>query len=110
MRSLITAALALAVIATAHAGQQPERSPAAVAPVSGPSWLHRLNVDYRDTSFGRGAGRYGPGPSDLATDRPAVPVTLAARVTVTGADLYRLNCQPCHRAEGTGAPPEIKSV
>jgi mono/diheme cytochrome c family protein len=29
---------------------------------------------------------------------------------VTGADLYRMNCQACHRAEGTGAPPEIRSV
>ena len=29
---------------------------------------------------------------------------------MTGADIYRLNCQGCHRAEGTGAPPEIKSV
>jgi cytochrome c5 len=29
---------------------------------------------------------------------------------VTGADLYRLNCQACHNAEGTGAPPEVRSV
>jgi mono/diheme cytochrome c family protein len=31
-------------------------------------------------------------------------------VELSGADLYRLNCQSCHRAEGTGSPPEIKSV
>ena len=31
-------------------------------------------------------------------------------VEPSGADLYRLNCQSCHRAEGTGSPPEIKSV
>jgi mono/diheme cytochrome c family protein len=29
---------------------------------------------------------------------------------LSGADLYRLNCQSCHRAEGTGSLPEIKSV
>jgi len=29
---------------------------------------------------------------------------------LTGRDLYRLNCQACHRAEGTGSPAEIKSV
>jgi mono/diheme cytochrome c family protein len=29
---------------------------------------------------------------------------------LTGLDLYRLNCQACHRAEGTGSPPEIKSM
>jgi mono/diheme cytochrome c family protein len=31
-------------------------------------------------------------------------------VVLSGADLYRLNCQSCHRAEGTGSPAEIKSV
>jgi mono/diheme cytochrome c family protein len=29
---------------------------------------------------------------------------------LSGGDLYRLNCQACHREEGTGSPPEIKSV
>jgi mono/diheme cytochrome c family protein len=29
---------------------------------------------------------------------------------MSGADLYRLNCQACHRAEGTGTPPEIHSL
>jgi mono/diheme cytochrome c family protein len=29
---------------------------------------------------------------------------------VSGADLYRLNCQACHRDEGTGAPPDVKSL
>jgi mono/diheme cytochrome c family protein len=107
MRSITTAAvLACSVIAATRAA--PPDPP--VTPVSGRSWLHTLGVDYRDTSLGRGAGRYGPNPSDLATDRKAAPVTLGARVTVTGADLYRVNCQACHRAEGTGAPPEIKSV
>lgn len=108
MRNLITAVLALGLVAGVHAGQQAAPSPAVTA-VSGSSWLHTLGVDYRETSLGRGAGRYGPGPSDLAVAAPA-PVTLAASVTITGEDLYRLNCRPCHRAEGTGAPPEIKSV
>jgi mono/diheme cytochrome c family protein len=31
-------------------------------------------------------------------------------VVLNGAELYRLNCQSCHLAEGTGSPPEIKSV
>jgi mono/diheme cytochrome c family protein len=29
---------------------------------------------------------------------------------LTGADLYRLNCQSCHGPGGVGAPPEIKSL
>jgi mono/diheme cytochrome c family protein len=93
------------VVAAAAAAPDP-----AVTAVSGRSWLHTLGVDYRDTSMGRGAGRYGPNPSDLATNRPALKVTLGDTVTITGEDLYRINCQACHRAEGTGAPPEIKSM
>jgi mono/diheme cytochrome c family protein len=29
---------------------------------------------------------------------------------LSGADLYRMKCQACHGASGTGAPPEINSV
>jgi mono/diheme cytochrome c family protein len=89
------------VVAAAAAAPGP-----VVTAVSGRSWLHTLGVDYRDTSMGRGAGRYGPNPSDLAANRPALTVTLGANVTITGEDLYRTNCQACHRAEGTGAPPK----
>jgi mono/diheme cytochrome c family protein len=110
MRWITTAALACGVLVVAHADARPQAPDAVVTPVAGQSWLHKLGVYYRDTSLGRGAGRYGPNPSDLATDRKPVTITLAARVPVTGADLYRMNCQACHRAEGTGAPPEIKSV
>ena len=31
-----------------------------VTPVAGSSWLNHLGIRYRDTSLGRGAGRYGP--------------------------------------------------
>jgi mono/diheme cytochrome c family protein len=31
-------------------------------------------------------------------------------VTLNGADLFRLNCQGCHKQSGHGAPPEINSV
>jgi mono/diheme cytochrome c family protein len=105
MRWMTAAALACGLIAAVEGATDP-----AVTPVSGPSSLHKLNVQYRDTSLGRGAGRYGPGPTDLATTRKPLNVTLGQTVTVTGSDLYRMNCQACHRAEGTGAPPEIKSV
>jgi mono/diheme cytochrome c family protein len=105
MRWITTATMVCGVVAAMSAA--PDQ---AVTPVTGASWLQRLGLPYRDTSLGRGAGRYGPGPGDLATDRKPLAVTLAPTVTVTGADLYRVNCQACHRAEGTGAPPEIKSV
>ncbi len=110
MRWTATAAMAFGVIGLVHAGVLAQASPSPVTAVSGQSWIHRLGVDYRDTSLGRGAGRYGPGPADTAAARKPLQVTLGPSVTITGEDLYRTNCQACHRAEGTGAPPEIKSI
>ncbi len=81
-----------------------------VTPVTGPSWLNRKGIKYRDTSLGRGAGRYGPGANEPAPERKPLALPLERSVQLTGADLYRLNCQACHRAEGTGAPPEVRSV
>ena len=94
---------------TAHPA--PKAAEPVVTPVAGPSWLNHLNIKYENSSLGRGAGRYGPSPTDTgpSTRRsPSSPIPRSA--VLTGADLYRLNCQACHRAEGTGAPPEIKSV
>src|SRR6185503_6326769 len=51
--------------------------------------------------------RYGP-PERTAT--PSQSLGVPAQVTLTGADLYRFNCQACHGLEGRGAPPEIKSA
>lgn len=113
MRKILTvAAGALALMLThqtVRAGQ-PDRADVAITPVSGPSWLHRLGVDIRDTNLGRGAGRYGPNPLDPAPAPKTVAVNVESPVTISGADLYRLNCQPCHRAAGTGAAPDIKSL
>jgi mono/diheme cytochrome c family protein len=121
MRPAITAALAILLVTAGAAvsgdglrSPQPKRpsgpGAAVVTAVAGPSWLNHLGIGYRDTSLGRGAGRYGGSPTDLATERKPVVLQVAGSVTLTGADLYRLNCQGCHRAEGTGAPPEVRSV
>ena len=57
-------------------------------------------------------GALGPSP-----DAPVVPGDyrpvlgdLTQPVTVTGEDLYRLDCRGCHKADGGGAPPEINSL
>jgi cytochrome c5 len=81
----------------------------AITPVAGSSWLNRMGIRYRDTSLGRGAGRYGSASGEQAERKPLV-LPAGRTVEITGADLYRLNCQACHRAEGTGAPPEVRSV
>src|SRR5262245_52071308 len=80
-----------------------------VTAVSGPSWLTHLGVTLDRTTLGQGAGRYGPSP-----DRPPAPRTEAlgvrGKIELTGADLYRLNCQSCHRETGTGGPMEVASL
>ncbi len=83
-----------------------------VTPVAGPSWLNQLKLTYRDTSLGRGAGRYGPAPTEPPSPArdPIASFVAGGSSVLTGLDLYRLNCQACHRAEGTGAPTEIKSI
>ena len=83
-----------------------------MTPVAGPSWLNHLKLTYRDSSLGRGAGRYGPSPTEppAAARDPVSSFVAGGSTVLTGRDLYRLNCQACHRAEGTGSPTEIKSV
>jgi mono/diheme cytochrome c family protein len=80
-----------------------------VTAVAGPSWLNRLGVAYGETTLGRSGALYGPPPGTTAGAVPK-PLAVVRPVLLSGADLYRLNCQSCHRAEGTGSPPEIKSV
>jgi mono/diheme cytochrome c family protein len=88
---------------------KPVRDPE-VTPVVGPSWLNRLGVTYRESVLGRGGATYGPPPGERAKRTTSVPLEIGRPVVLSGADLYRLNCQSCHRAEGIGSPSEIKSV
>ena len=93
-----------------QANQATKSTEPVVTPVTGSSWLNRMGIKYRDTSLGRGAGRYGPGPNEPAPERKPLALPLERTVQLTGADLYRLNCQACHRAEGTGVLPDVRSV
>jgi mono/diheme cytochrome c family protein len=79
-----------------------------VTPPSGPSWLTRRSLVMLDASLGR-IGSVGHDAAPVTG--PTWPwATLRERWTLTGADLYRLNCRSCHNPEGTGLPPEINSV
>ena len=116
MRSLLRAAIGFAVLAGAllpqslvgQSSQPPAAASGQVTPVAGPGWLTKLGVNLSQTSIGRGSGRYGP------TTRPEAPpmtaLVVPSSVSLTGADLYRLNCQACHGLSGAGAPPEVKSA
>lgn len=84
-----------------------------VSPVSDESWLAHLHRTFDETSMGK-TGRLGP--ATFVADQNPTAVELLSftpashAVSLTGADLYRLNCRGCHGESGTGAPPEINSV
>ena len=77
-----------------------------VTPVEGPSWLLHLGRPMLESSMGI-TGRWQPGAT--ANEEPETPVSRDTFV-LSGADLYRLNCQSCHQASGKGWPPEINSI
>jgi mono/diheme cytochrome c family protein len=121
MKPLFLAGIHLAVtIAVAYVLRAETTTPKAAAvqhavaitPVSGESWLLHLHRSFDETSMGK-TGHLGPGPQDISV-MPLPPQNLdysfRQRGTLTGADLYRLNCQGCHGKSGFGAPPEINSV
>ena len=82
----------------------------AITPVAGPSWLRHLGISGTESGLGRGSDVYGPPPGAAAAPGLSKPIPIRESMTLTGSDLYRLNCQACHRETGTGTPPEIKTV
>jgi mono/diheme cytochrome c family protein len=77
----------------------------AVTPVEGPSALNRLGLTIEQTSIGSASWVKGIAPSTNA-----VAATSTRPRTFTGADIYRVSCQPCHTADGSGALPEVHSL
>jgi mono/diheme cytochrome c family protein len=83
-----------------------------VTPVEGPSLLTRLRLSRQQSALGNMAA-IGVRPSSdtsSAWGTSSVPESLRRPFTLSGADLYRLNCQSCHNVEGIGLPPEIRSL
>ena len=87
-----------------------------VTPVEGKSWLEHLHRPFNSTSMGQSSGVHGPAapmPNEWPLRHPALQLSnkfTGQSTTLHGADLYRLKCQGCHGASGTGSPPEINSV
>jgi mono/diheme cytochrome c family protein len=75
----------------------------AVTPVEGPSTLRRLGLTIEQTSIGSASWVKGIAPAT------GVAAT-SARRSLTGADIFRVSCQPCHTADGSGALPEVHSI
>src|SRR4051794_12030527 len=106
----LLAAFAFAPVGSAQRQPWPNAdADPSVTPVAGPSWLTHLGTAGVGSRLGRGAAVYGPG-GDTKIDALQQSLGVPRTFTMTGADLYRLNCQACHLAQGTGSPPEIRSV
>ena len=85
-----------------------------VTSVTGESWLNHLHRSLNETSMGR-TYHLGPGPPEPGEEPSNWKLRLSIgsttpTVILRGSDLYRLNCQGCHRESGLGAPPEINSI
>lgn len=82
----------------------------AITAVEGPSTLRHLGLSITGTSMGW-AGHWSGPPSAVPThDVPGRSEPVAGPFVLTGADLYRISCQACHKPDGTGAPEHIRSV
>lgn len=105
--------LVVFIVASSLSGQTVGTKDVAVTAVQGESWLTHLHRSFNDTSMGK-TWELGPPPPLIGEEPPRgqeVPTGYATQtITFHGSDLYRLNCQGCHGATGSGAPPEINSV
>ena len=82
-----------------------------ITPVEGPSTLHHLGLTIEESSMGW-AGQWS---ATVSTPLSAAEANTRSEpaggpFVLTGADLYRISCRACHKADGTGAPPEIHSL
>lgn len=109
--------LAMPICAMA-AAPDPKPTPRAasllVTPVGGQSWLKHLGLSRLQTAMGQmgsaGAGVRPPSVGASSWGESSVPEALDKPFTLTGADLYRFNCQSCHNVGGVGSPPEVRSL
>jgi mono/diheme cytochrome c family protein len=120
MLVLTAAAVCLPLLAQSSLSQTPRRGGIRrvsltewpVTPVTGRSWLRKLGIFLDDTSMGK-TSAFGPSPEQeevRASEESWMGGYNAPTVVITGADLYRLDCQQCHRADGNGVPGEINSM
>lgn len=118
--------LAFAIAPKEGRAAQSEASRAAVVTsLGGPSWLRALAITVDETKLGHmGGGGSTPASARAAafdedvhravalagSNDAAARASLEARVTVDGADIYRLECRACHGPNGRGDPPEVGSI
>jgi len=106
-------ALALALLSSLP-GYTASSKDVPVTVVEGESWLDHLHRSFDQTSMGKTGHLGPPAPmpgEELVRAQPGMSAGFATQtLTLSGSDVYRLNCRGCHTQSGLGAPPEINSV
>jgi mono/diheme cytochrome c family protein len=83
-----------------------------VTPVTGMSTLNHLGLSIEHSSMGW-EGQWGSLPANVpepASDRAKRVEDPTTGFRLNGGDLYRVSCRACHKADGSGGPPEINSL
>jgi mono/diheme cytochrome c family protein len=87
---------------------------ASITAVEGESWIRHLHSSFAETSMGKtwelGPAPAGAGDESAPWQLKLSPSYASRAVTLSGSDLYRVNCRGCHGESGQGAPPEINSI
>ena len=99
-------------VATRAAMGFPEAARVEITPAEGPSWLHQIGLVVDETCFGQAGAWVSPPVVSVLPHWDGAPDGSidGASVVLTGSDLYRFNCQACHKADGAGIPPVIPSL
>ena len=114
---ILAGAIAVPMGAARATGRQPAAgrraavSSVTVTPVEGPSTLHHLGLTIEKSSMGWD-GQWSPPPTTVPPGATTASTSenLGGSFVLSGADLYRISCRACHKADGSGAPPEINSL
>jgi mono/diheme cytochrome c family protein len=93
---------------------QPSRAEAPttpITPVEGPSALHHHGLTIEQSAMGW-AGQWSAVPvtPQRTADALARSEPTGGPFVLSGAEFFRISCRSCHKANGTGAPPEINSL
>lgn len=105
-----SAAVSVAQVAKPPATTKPVAATTRITAVEGPSTLRHLGLSITGTSMGWAGHWSGPPSSVPRTGDPEPSEPAASPFVLTGADLYRISCQACHKPDGTGAPEQIRSI
>jgi hypothetical protein len=84
-----------------------------VTSVVGESWLKHIGRPFQITSMGK-TWELGPNATEIREFASSWQMNLSAdrtqQKTLSGSDVYRLNCRGCHGESGAGFTPEINSL